>query len=267
MNKLLALLLSAASPFFSLAAACAAEPRDTPPGEVPPLDPEHTLLARVLERVATPSGVDYAALRADHADLDAYRTQLARAPVPASGAARMAHFINAYNAWTLALVVDHLPADRAAWSGWSIRSLGAGVLSVWRRFTFELGGKRLSLDQVEHEILRKLGDPRIHFALNCASRSCPALAATPYLARTLERDLERATERFLRDPTQLRVVGDAVQVNPILDWFAADFESAGGVRAFLEARLPEGPTRDRLREGRLAFFDYDWRLNLRQGAR
>jgi len=268
MNRLLALVLAATSPLVTLVAACAAEPIATPALAPPPLDPDHSLLGGVLARIVKPDGVDYVALLADHADLDAYRAQLARAPIPSAGPERMAHLINAYNAWTLALVIERLPTDKSLWPTWSIKEGGGALASVWKRYTFELGGQRLTLDQVEHAELRKLGDPRIHFAINCASRSCPALAAHPYRARTLDADLEAATSAFLRDPSQLRVAAGKLSLNPILDWFAADFDAQGGVRAFLLARLPEGPAKSLLSASRgLAFFDYDWRLNLAGAGR
>lgn len=224
---------------------------------------EHALLAEVLVENVRPDGVDYAALRRDHTKLDAYRAQLARIKLPDDKRERMALYINAYNAWTLALVVDLLPADRAKWSSWSIKDGGSLTQNVWKKFDFELAGERLTLDRLEHERLRPMGDPRIHFAINCASRSCPSLAATPYHAQTLEAELAAATQAFLKDPTQLRLRGGALEINPILDWFAADFASLGGVRAFLRDHVVEGPIKEYLRgTGKLGFFDYDWSLNL-----
>lgn len=266
MKLLRTLALAALTPLTSVAAACAAEHLPTPASDAPALDPAHRLLASVLARVVTPDGVDYRALVADHADLDAYRAQLARAPVPAERAARIAHLVNAYNAFTLALVVHLLPADRAGWPRWSIKDGARGLASVWKRFSFDLGGERVSLDAIEHERLRPLGEPRIHVAINCASRSCPPLSEQPTTAATLDADLARATRAFLADPGQLRLAGERVVTNPILDWFAEDFRAAGGVRAFLLAHLPEGPIAAALRrDAAISFFDYDWRLNL--GAR
>lgn len=267
MRRLTALLLAVTAPLTSTAAALASDAVPTPAVAAPPLDAAHALLARVLARVVEADGVDYGALVADHADLDAYRAQLALDPVPTAGPARMAHLINAYNAFTLALVVQLLPADRARWRRWSIKDGGGLLASVWKRYTFALGGQRYSLDQIEHELLRPMGDPRVHFAINCASRSCPRLAATPYLAATLEADLQRATAAFVGDPSQLRVTDGAVVLNPILDWFAADFEARGGVAAFLAGQTRDAAVKAALAAGaKLRFFDYDWHLNL-AGAR
>lgn len=240
----------------------------TPPTQAAQLDDQHALLAQTLAAVVRPDGVDYAALRQDHAALDAYRAQLARAALPADPKARMALFINAYNAFTLALVLDLLPAEPSRWASWSIKDGGSTLQSVWKKYDFELAGQRVTLDQLEHERLRPMGEPRIHFAINCASRSCPALAATPYRAATLEADLAAAAQRFLGDPRQLRFSEGRLQVNPILDWFGADFAPLGGVRAFLRDHVAEGPLKDHLRgPGELGFFDYDWSLNLSAARR
>lgn len=239
-----------------------------PPAQDFMLDDEHALLAQVLAAVVHADGVDYAALRRDHATLDAYRAQLARTTVPADPRAKMALYINAYNAFTLALVVDLLPEAEARWPTWSIKDGGTTLQSVWKKYDFELAGQRITLDQLEHVRLRPMGEPRIHFAINCASRSCPALAATPYRARTLEADLTAAVRVFVDDPRQLRLVGDKLLVNPILDWFGADFAVVGGVRSYLRDHVVEGPLKAHLRgSGALGYFDYDWTLNLTRTPR
>jgi hypothetical protein len=246
--------------------ACASAGGDqvpTPDVEVAALDAGHTLLGRTLRAVVRPTGVDYAALRKDHADLDRYRAQLAKTSIPAGEAAKKVLLINAYNAWTLALVDRLLPDDERKWPEWSIKSGGTTLTSVWKRYTFELGGKWHTLDQVEHEMLRPMGDPRIHFAINCASRSCPPLTTTPYVAEKLDAQLDAVATAFVADPAQVRLEEGKLLVNPLLDWFEKDFEKAGGVREFLRARAPEGPVKKHLAGGgKIGFLDYDWRLNL-----
>jgi hypothetical protein len=233
-----------------------------PPG-LPTLDAEHALLGKALARSVQPGGVDYGALRADRTDLDAYRAQLAATTIPDDPAARMALYINAYNAWTLALVIDKLPSDPASWPSWSIKDAGTLAQNVWKTFEFELAGRRYTLDALEHELLRPMGDPRIHMAINCASKSCPALAATPYTAAGLEAQLAAAVVAFVDDPTQLRLSGDSLAVNPILDWFSADFAAGGGVAAFLKQHVRTPALREHFAAGRgFSYFEYDWRLNL-----
>ena len=269
MKKLLAIGLACGAAVLYFAACChATEHVPAPNVDAGSRDADHAALARVLAAVVAPDGVRYAALVADHADLDRYRGLLAKATIPPAGNARKALFINAYNAWTLALVARHLPADQRLWPKWSIKDAGTAFEDVWKRYTFDLGGRRYTLDQVEHEILRPMGDPRIHFAINCGSRSCPKLAAKPYRAATLDADLDAATIAFVRDPGQMRMADGRLDINPILDWFAADFKKVGGVRAFLLAHAAAGPVKSYLAgAGKLSFFDYDWHLNQARGGR
>lgn len=236
----------------------------------PMLDPGHARLTTVLARVVKPDGVDYAALRREPRELDLYLEQLALATVPEAREARMALFINAYNAWTLALVARNLPEDRAAWPRWSIKQLGSFTKNPWKRWRFEFGDATYTLDQVEHEILRPMGDPRIHMAINCASRSCPPLRTEAYVAARLDAQLEAAARDFCASPYHVRVQEDtrsrdqpSLLVNPILDWFADDFTAGGGVRAFLAARAEGEAKRWLVDPGiTISFFDYDWTLNL-----
>jgi hypothetical protein len=258
----LAMLLAA------IAQLAAVEPFPTPAIAAPPLDAEHRAFATVLATVAKPDGVAYAALRADRSALDHYRAQLAAAAPPVGKAEQLALFINAYNASTLALVVDRLPADEASWPGWSITKAGGTFTSVWKSFDFEIARKRYTLDAMEHAVLRPLGDPRIHMAINCASRSCPPLVAEPFRLATLDAQLEATARAFAASPYHLRLEGGVLRLNPILDWFGEDFTASGGVRSFMRARVPAGPVADHLAgTAPLRFFDYDWRLNLSGMAR
>ncbi len=235
----------------------------TPAVVVPPLDAEHHEFAAVLHAAIKPDGVDYAALRADHAALDRYRAQLAAVTLPTDRPGKIALLINAYNAETLALVVSKLPADPAQWPTWSIKDAGSTFTNVWKAYNFDIAGRRYTLDELEHAVLRPLGEPRIHFAINCASRSCPPLAARPYLAATLDAQLEATARAFVTDPYQVRLDHGELRVNPILEWFGDDFTASGGVRAFLRARVPAGAIADYLVDSKpLRFFDYDWTLNL-----
>ncbi len=134
--------------------------------------------------------------------------------------------------------------------------------SPWKDARFRVAGVERTLDELEHELLRPLGEPRIHFAVNCASRSCPALAAVPLRADTLEAQLEAAARAFVTDALQLRRDARAVLTNPLLDWFAKDFEASGGVREFLRLRAPSDIAQSLEQGAALRFFEYDWALNL-----
>lgn len=261
-------LRSLAVLFTGLAALAAVEAVPTPAVAAPPLDAEHSAFAAVLAAVARADGVDYAALKRDRGNLDRYRAQLAAVSLPAGKSEQMVLFINAYNASTLALVIDQLPADASTWAAWSIKKAGGTFTSVWKAYSFEVAGKRYTLDEMEHAVLRPMGDPRIHMAINCASRSCPPLIAEPFRLATLDAQLETTARAFAASPYHLRLEGGVLRINPILDWFGPDFTAGGGVRAFLRARVPPGPVADNLSgTGPLKFFDYDWTLNLATGAR
>lgn len=239
--------------------------------------PDHASLDAVLDGYLRGKYVDYAGLTAHRGDLDAYLTSLAgvdsAALARAPRTARMALWINAYNACAIELVVDHYPIKKAGFPQSLVRSL-AGVPDnsvrqipdTWDRRFCEVAGAARSLDQIEHEIIRPMGDPRIHFAVNCASRSCPTLAPHAYTAAGLNEELDGAVRRFVSDPEQYRLErGDApvIRVNKILDWYADDFGGTGGVIAFLLPYLtPEDAAYVRANPDiDLEYFHYDWTLN------
>lgn len=220
------------------------------------------------------SRVDYAGFERDRDRLRGYLERLSAVPAERyrrwSQPERMAFLINAYNAWTIELILgaERRPA--------SIRDLGSWLRSPWKRRFFDLLGVRRSLDEVEHTLLRRdegYADPRIHFAVNCASIGCPALRPEAYTGDALEQQLEDQTRRFLADRSRngLSDDGSEVRVSSIFDWYAEDFErdwrGSASVRQFL-ARYSEAlgltaSQTDALRDGsmRLRFGDYDWRLN------
>nr|WP_246480247.1 DUF547 domain-containing protein [Motiliproteus sediminis] len=171
-------------------------------------------------------------------------------PSTLSGAnAKKAFYINAYNILAIDLVLKHWPVE-------SIRDIGSWIRPVWRREAGKIAGEPVTLHQVEHEILRPMGDPRIHMAIVCASLSCPDLAARPYRGSALEQQLDHQTRLFLSNPKKGAAErGEALAISKIFDWFAADFESGGGVRAWLRRYgvMSEADT--------LRYLPYDWRVN------
>jgi hypothetical protein len=221
----------------------------------------------------TATSVDYAGFGRDRQALgrylaDASSVQVAQFrqwPKPE----RDAFLVNVYNAATIELVLTRYPDLK------SIKQLGGLFGSPWKLQVLTLLGRRRSLDEIEHTLLRGAADyddPRIHFAVNCASVGCPALRPEAYLGRRLETQLDDQTRRFLRDRSRNRhdVRTDGLRVSPIFDWYAEDFGAhGGGVNTFL-ARYPVELGLDagdvmRLRAGRMpvAFTAYDWRLNRR----
>ncbi|MEQ8233355.1 MAG: DUF547 domain-containing protein [Gammaproteobacteria bacterium] len=221
----------------------------------PDWNPLDVLLAERV-RPATLHGValnavDYAALATDPR-LDAVIEQLQNFPLDqlADRTEKLAFFINAYNVMTLEIVADHLPLE-------SIKDIGSVFNPVWKKTAGRLGGRDVSLDDIEHRRLRKLGDPRIHMAIVCASVSCPDLRTEAYRAARLDEQLDDQARRLLANPGKgARSDGEDLEVSRIFDWFEDDFAVVGGVRAFIDRyrNVPPGADID-------ADIPYDWRLN------
>jgi hypothetical protein len=243
-------------------------------------DHGHAAFSRLLQRhvawnaAGTATSVDYAGLQRERAALDAYLQHLSTVSNAGYGRwdtpHRQAFLINAYNAATLQLILQRYP-DLG-----SIKELGSLLQSPWKRRFVALLGRQRSLDEIEHQLLRGAADyrdPRIHFAVNCASIGCPALRPEAYRADRLDAQLSDQTRRFLSDRSRNRFhAGKSVlHVSKIFDWYAADFDRhAAGVPAFLASNaqslgLSPGMA-IRLRQGRLPlrYLDYNWKLNKRQ---
>lgn len=213
----------------------------------------------VLDRYATEDGgFRYAALHASDADrarLDAFVRSVGEAE-PASWARdeQLAFYIDAYNALTVSAVIAH----------WPIESV-MRVEGFFDAETHRVAGRAMTLNQLENDVIRgdAFAEPRIHFAVNCASVGCPPLSRQAYTAENLEAQLAAQTEAFVRATTE--VSGRRARLSQIFEWFAADFEPAGGVRAFVADQL-EGDDADRVRDPRtrLAYAPYDWAINARR---
>jgi hypothetical protein len=204
--------------------------------------------------------VDYAGLRGS-ADWRRLLVSLSNAKPPGTSerAARLAFWINAYNVLAIQLVADHAPRK-------SIRDIGGFLRPVWKRKAGVVGGDAVTLDWIEHQMLRPMGEPRIHAAIVCASISCPSLLREPWRAEHLDRQFGAAWRAFLANPSKgLRVDAPAntLYLSKIFDWFAGDFADAGGVLEMIAPYLRPSD-RDWLAanpEPRIRFLSYDWRLN------
>ncbi|MFN7922547.1 MAG: DUF547 domain-containing protein [Bryobacteraceae bacterium] len=205
--------------------------------------------------------VDYGGLAKDRTGLDAYVQRLEqvspdnnKADFP-SRAHELAYWINAYNALVMKGVVSAYPIK-------SVRDVGGG-LTFFRRRDYVLGGVRMSLQHLENEIIRKrYKEPRIHFAIVCASISCPRLAAEAYTGEKLEAQLERAARQSLREQRMLAVDEKAnlVSLTSLLNWYKLDF---GDVMAFLRSRASESERKklEALKNPKIRYYDYDWSIN------
>ena len=216
------------------------------------------------------SRVDYAAFKADRAALKTVLDGLSAVPKAEFDKwpreQRMAFLINAYNAFTVELILTKYPDLK------SIKDLGSFVQSPWKKKFFVLLGEERTLDWIEHDQLRPLySDPRVHAAVNCASIGCPALRNEAFTAAKLEAQLEDGMLRFLGDRTRNRVRDGQLEVNAIFKWFMEDFEKGHKGFAKVEdvfakyaAQLSDRPDEQaRLRDKALpvSHLEYDWSLN------
>jgi hypothetical protein len=173
---------------------------------------------------------------------------------------QLAFWINAYNILAIQTVLSGYPVD-------SIRDLGSFFSPVWKRDAGRIGGKTVTLHAIEHEILRPMGDPRIHAAIVCASTSCPSLSRVPYTAGDIDAQLTNAIRGFLADTGKGLSVDrkrGEIRLSAIFDWFEEDWDAQGGVVRAISADAP-AQHRDWLREQAddldVEYFDYDWQLN------
>jgi uncharacterized protein DUF547 len=221
------------------------------------------ILAQYTREVPDTAGVrvDYGSL-ADSSDWKRLVAGLADADPDAleGRAERLAFWIDVYNILAIDLVLRHPGIE-------SIREIGSLLRPVWDRDAGRVGGRERSLGEIEHEILRPLGEPRIHGAIVCASVSCPPLRRKPFTAARLDAELDEQMRRWLASPEKgLRVDRESgtLYLSPVFDWFAEDFEADGGVLACVSRYAP-APERTwlaaRAGDVKIRPLPYDWTLN------
>jgi hypothetical protein len=235
-------------------------------------DHEHTAWTEILRRHVVTDGaisrVDYPALKDDASTLTSYLESLSRVSREAfddwTVEQQLAFLINAYNGFTVKLIVDNYPVD-------SIKDLGGWFSSPWKGRFFQLLGDERHLDDVEHGMIRKdFDEPRIHFAVNCAATGCPPLRAEAYVADRLDEQLEDNTRRFLRDTRRNRynATESRLELSSVMDWYRDDFSRNGrSLHTFVASRMSDTPAEAeaiRDRATRIRFLDYDWSLNSKQ---
>lgn len=239
---------------------------------------DHSGWDTLLKRHVTPirdgqaTQVDYTGMAADYPLLEHYLAATATVSRATFDSwpkqEQLAFLINVYNARTVELVLSGYPGIV------SIKDLGSLFRSPWKKSFIPLLGETRSLDDIEQGMIRGSGrynDPRVHFAVNCASIGCPALRPEAYVATRLDAQLEDAARHFLSDRSRNRLEGDVLQVSSIFKWYREDFEKgwrgATSLGGFLGLyRQPLGldeRTAKRLASGDIdiEFLDYDWRLN------
>ncbi|EON77658.1 Uncharacterized protein DUF547 [Lunatimonas lonarensis] len=222
--------------------------------------PSHQIFDGLLkEHVRQDGTVDYPGFIRNKDLLVSYLDLLSTHPPDRSSWSideQLAYWINAYNAFTVKLIIDHYPVK-------TIQDIGPKlniplINTVWHLEFFSIGGKKASLDEIEHKILRKeFDEPRIHFAINCASFSCPLLANEAYVADKLEAQLERAARRFINDPERNRIQKEKAELSELFSWFKGDFTKSGSLGAYLN-RYSQVKMSER---AKINYIPYDWRLN------
>ena len=160
--------------------------------------------------------------------------------------AQLAFWINAYNAFTVDLIIKHYPVT-------SIKE----IKNPWKQRLWKLGNKTYSLEEIEHDILRKMNEPRIHFAIVCASYSCPKLQNKAFIAEDLETQLTTATKEFLADKNRNEISENSIELSKIFSWFSKDFTENGTLIEFLNqySIVQISPN------AKKRFKDYNWALN------
>ena len=221
----------------------------------------HAPWTALLQRHVTvlPGGhatqVDYAGFSAERLQLRTYLnvlTNVNRSEYDRwSKKEQLAFLINAYNAWTVELVLSGYPRIE------SIKDLGTLLKSPWKKRFVTLFGTLFSLDDIEHTLIRGTGnfnEPRIHFAVNCAAQSCPPLWNHAYTAENLESSLEKRTRAFINNSNYNSLSSNSAQVSKIFDWYNADF---GKLSDFLN-KYAETPLNS---DAEIRFNDYNWEIN------
>jgi hypothetical protein len=213
------------------------------------------------------SVVKYKSIKNDIKQLNHYLAQLSQVKKAEftgwNDHQQLAFLINAYNAFTVKIILDHYPVD-------SIKDIGNFFRSTWKITFFNLLGQESSLDYIEHELIRgadNFSEPRIHFALVCASVGCPMLQPKAYTEANLAVLLEEATTQFLSDSSRNRVdfINNKLQLSSIFKWYAEDFiKASGSVNRFVAQYLSTDKQQQKLiSDGSMdtEFLNYDWSLN------
>jgi hypothetical protein len=223
------------------------------------IPPSHKIWDELLRKHVDAQGrVSYKGMRGDAQQLETYLDHLSSCAPSSSWSTeeRLAYWINAYNAFTVKLIIDHYPVNSIK----DIRSPFAipFVNSVWDLAFFKINGREMTLNQIEHGILRKeFEEPRIHFAIVCASISCPKLHNEAYESQRLEDQLHARALEFINDPSRNILSKDHLELSAIFKWFKGDFTRNGNLRSYIAIYSKVKVDAD----AKLSYLDYDWGLN------
>jgi hypothetical protein len=169
---------------------------------------------------------------------------------------RLAYWINAYNAFTIELILQYYPVE-------SIKDIGSKIQipfvnTPWDIKFIKIGGNEMDLNNIEHSILRKeFNEPRIHFAVNCASYSCPVLRAEAYTGAKIDQQLKEQAISFVNDERRNKITSTSAQLSKLFDWYSGDFTKDKNLKDFIN-QFAKVKIADKTK---VSYIDYDWRLN------
>ena len=212
-------------------------------------DIDHSLWTKILqEHVSDNGNVNYKSIKANKIELEHYLHQLSENSPKDTWSRNelLAYWINSYNGFTIKLILDNYPTK-------SIKD----IKSPWDKKFIKINNKLVSLNYIEHEVLRKMNEPRIHFAIVCASISCPKLLNKAYESSILERQLTTATKSFLTDTSKNSISKNEVQISKIFKWFDKDFKQNGTLIEFLN-NFSDVII---LKNAKMSYKNYNWDLN------
>lgn len=210
---------------------------------------DHSAWDKLLKKYVAKNGdVDYKGFKNDAVALNNYINYLATKVPTESWSKReqLAYFINVYNANTIKLIIDHYPTK-------SIKD----IKNPWLKNRIKIGDKDFSLSGIENGILRKMNEPRIHFAINCASVSCPKLLNTAFTASNVETLLEQATKAFIQNTDKNKISENRIELSKIFQWYKGDFKDNGSLIDYVNqySTIKINP------DAKVDYLEYDWNLN------
>ena len=209
----------------------------------------HKVWHQLLQKHVSDKGnVNYKGFAKDQNELNKYIENLNK-NIPSDAWSRedkLAYWINAYNALTVDLIIRNYPLK-------SIKD----IKNPWDQRLWQLGSKWYTLNEIEHQILRKMNEPRIHFGIVCASYSCPKLVNEAYTADNLEAQLTKVTKDFLKNPERNIISEKSIKLSKIFKWFAKDFKRDGTIIDFLNKYSDVSISKN----AKKSFLDYNWDLN------
>jgi Protein of unknown function, DUF547 len=250
MKNIAKLTLIASLLFFNVSLAGTVSAEDQTP-----------LYGELLQQYVKDGQVDYTGFKKKEAQLDTYLEYLAATdPAKMAEKDRFAFYINVYNAYTIKLILKNFKNGQPPAS---IKDIGGFFSKPWSIKFVIVGGKTYTLDKIEHDILRPtFKDARVHFAVNCASKSCPPLISEPYSGNKLDRQLDASTQAFIQNTKENRLEGTTLYVSSIFKWFKEDFQNnpVGFFEKYAQGDLKKNlaAQKDRIK---VKYLDYDWSLN------